>query len=265
LFLGATVGVPFINFTENFTYLEKNDKDPAHKFIHWNINDVLNVRATGINLKLGAIYQPVDFLRVGVAFHTPTFYGTVRDNFERTVDVKKWDYTDSLLNTKIFNDKASFKNRFNYALTTPLRVMLNAAFFIKQRAFISAEYEFADYSMANMYSVSYSFREENNAIQKKYGGCHIARIGAEYNINQVFAVRAGYNYISSPYKDKINDGSQHYVSAGFGFRTKYFYSDFAYTVTTSKEKYWMYDPMYVNEANNKYNAHRILLTVGVKF
>ena len=273
LFLGATVGVPFINFTESRTYLERNDKDPTHHFLNWNINDNLNVRATGINLKLGVNYQPVDFLRVGVAFHTPTFYGNVRDIFDRNVSAQKWDYVaawdwgiaDTILTKKTYNEEANYRNSFNYSLTTPLRVMVNAAFFIKQRAFISAEYEFTDYSMANMYATSYNFREENKAIQTKYGACHIARIGAEFNINQVFAVRAGYNYISSPYKDKINDGSKHYVSAGFGFRTKYFYSDFAYSITTSKEKYWMYNPLYVNEASNKYNAHRIMLTVGVKF
>ncbi|MCL2247498.1 MAG: hypothetical protein FWC10_10415, partial [Lentimicrobiaceae bacterium] len=85
------------------------------------------------------------------------------------------------------------------------------------------------------------------------------------NVNQVFAVRAGYNYISSPYKDDINDGSKHYASLGFGFKTKYFYSDFAYALTTSKEKYWMYDANFVNAVNNKFLTHRIMLTMGVRF
>jgi len=75
----------------------------------------------------------------------------------------------------------------------------------------------------------------------------------------------GYNYISSPYKNKINDGSKHYVSAGFGFRTKYFYGDLAYAFTTSKEKYWMFDPTFVNETKHQFATHRILLTLGVRF
>jgi hypothetical protein len=265
LFLGATLGVPFIHFTENRTYLEKNDKEPSHHFQQWSIEDNLSVRSSGINLKLGVIYQPFDFLRVGVAFHTPTYYGNVKDSFIRNVFARKWDYADSLLSKKTYDEHTEYRNNFNYSLTTPLRVMVNAAFFIQQRAFISAEYEFADYSMSNMYSVSYNFSEENRAIQKKYGGCHIARIGAEINLTQVFAVRAGYNYISSPYKNNINDGSKHYVSAGFGFRTKYLYGDFAYAITTSKENYWMYNPEYVNVVNQRFNAHRIMLTLGVRF
>jgi hypothetical protein len=268
LFLGATIGVPFINFTENRTYAEVNDKQPdIWKFQRVDIADKLNVRSSGINLKLGVIYQPLDFLRVGVAFHTPTYYGNVKDNFTRQFSIYKWDYIDTAYNTKSFKDEANYVNTFKYSLTTPLRAMANVVFFIKQRAFISAEYEFADYGMATMYSVGYNFNEENKTIQSMYGFSHIARIGAEFNINQVFAVRAGYNYISSPYKNEINDASKHYASLGFGFRSKYFYGDFAYALTLSKEKYWMYDadPAFVNPANNQFITHRIMLTLGVRF
>jgi len=256
LFLGATLGVPFINFTEKITYREKNDKhSDRFEFIDAKITDKYSVRATGINLKLGIIYQPIDFLRVGVAFHTPTYYGNVRDIFDRRMEARVID----------LEVNESYQNRFNYSLTTPLRAMANVVFLIQQRAFISAEYEFADYSMTTMYSVSHSFSDEHRAIQNMYGFSHIARIGAELSLTQAFAIRAGYNYISSPYKNEINDASKHYASAGFGFRTRIFYSDFAYAFTTSKAKYWMFDDRFVNAANNKFITHRIMLTMGVRF
>jgi hypothetical protein len=256
LFLGATIGIPFLNFTENRTFLEKNDKESNnYDFQYFKIIDKLTVHSTGINLKLGIIYQPFNFLRVGIAFHTPTYYGNVKDSFSRQVQFKP----ASTVNNE------NYVNKFNYSLATPLRVMASTAFFIQQRAFISAEYEFTDYSMATLYAMSYSFSEENKEIQNKYGFCHIARIGTEINLSPIFALRAGYNYISSPYKDNINDGSKHYASAGLGFRTKYFYGDFAYAFTTSKEKYWMYDAAFVNAVNNKFITHRIILTMGVRF
>ena len=266
LFLGATLGVPFINFTENRSFYEANDKKSAnYNFQHIRIDDKLSVRATGINLKLGVIYQPVNFLRVGLAFHTPTYYGNVKDQFQREINLRKWEFVDTLFNKKFFENDVRYVNNFNYSLTTPLRAMVNVAFFIAQRAFISAEYEFADYSTTKMYSESYKFRIENNAVQNMYGFSHIARIGAEFNLNQVLAIRAGYNYISSPYKNNINDGSRHYASAGFGFKTKHFYGDFAYAFTISKEKYWMYDPAFVNAVNQKFITHRVILTLGVRF
>jgi hypothetical protein len=255
LFLGATIGVPFINFTENRTFKEENDKDQNYVFRSYTMTDKLHVRSTGINLKLGIIYQPVDFLRVGLAFHTPTYYGNVKDYFERRIDFAN----------KFYDDSESYSNSFNYTLTTPLRATANVAFFLAQRAFISMEYEFANYGSASMYSKSYPFRDENRAVQEMYGFSHIARIGAEVNLSQVFALRAGYNYISSPYKDKINDGSQHYASAGFGFRTKYIFGDFAYAFNISKEKYWMYDPAFVHATHNKFITHRAMLTLGVRF
>jgi len=265
LFLGATVGVPFINYSENRTFNEVNDKESEkYKFQQLSIIDKLQVRATGINFKMGAIYQPLDFLRLGVAFHTPTYYGNVKESLDRQMNSQIYDLIDD--KEELLNVNVNYNNTFNYSLATPLRAMANVAFLIAQRAFISAEYEFADYSMARMYSVDYNFDKiENKAIQNKYGFCHIARIGAEFNLTQMFAIRAGYNYISSPYKNKINDGSKHYASAGFGFRTKYFSGDFAYAFTTSKEKYWMYDPAFVNAVNNKFITHRIILTLGVRF
>ena len=265
LFLGATLGVPVVNFTENRDYFEINDKEKnIYNMQRFEIHDKLVVKTTGINLKLGIIYQPFDFLRLGLSFHTPTYFGNVRDHFERKISASM-RIVDSLNITHYPINEINYINNYNYSLSTPLRAMFNAAFFISQRAFISAEYEFVDYSTANMNALDYNFSEENRAIQNKYGACHIARIGAEINVNQVLALRAGYNYISSPYKNNINDGSKHYISAGLGFRTKYFFSDFAYALTTTKEQYWMYDPEFVNAVNNKFLMHRIVLTVGVRF
>jgi hypothetical protein len=262
LFLGATIGVPVIHFTEDRTYEEINDdKSDLNAFKRYKMNDKLTVRSSGINLKLGFIFQPLNFLRLGIAFHTPTYYGNIKDSFDRKLDAEtKYD----ILHMKP-DDYYNYPNKFNYSLTTPLRAMANVVFLIHQRAFISAEYEFADYSMATMYSTGYNFSEENKTIQKMYGFSHIARVGAEFHLNQILALRAGYNYISSPYKDEINDGSRHYASLGFGIRTNHFFSDFAYAFATSKEKYWMLDPVFINVVNNQFITHRIMITLGVRF
>ncbi|MDR0206590.1 MAG: outer membrane protein transport protein [Bacteroidales bacterium] len=265
LFLGVTLGIPIFNFTENRTFEEVNDNGKtSYNFQYITFEDKLNVRSTGINLKLGVIYQPANFLRVGFAFHTPTYYGNVKDYLEREINYRKWE-KDTLNNLEYFKNRVKYVNNFNYSLTTPLRAMVNMAFFIAKQAFISAEYEITDYSMANMYSVDYSFREENKTVQQMYGVCHTARIGAEMNVSPVFAIRAGYNYTSSPFKNKINDGSKHYASTGFGFRTKHFYGDFAYAFAISKEKYWMYDAQFVNAVNNQFLTHRIIMSLGVRF
>ena len=66
-------------------------------------------------------------------------------------------------------------------------------------------------------------------------------------------------------KNKINDGSSHIVSTGLGFRSQNFFIDLAYVLKMTKEQYWLYSPNFVNEANNEYLFHRIVLTGGLKF
>jgi len=268
LFLGATIGIPFIKFTENRVYTETNDKDVDRWFQNIKVVDRLSVRTAGINLKLGINYQPFDFLRVGAAFHTPTYYGNVRARFEREMSAKfweEWTEDEEEFGGYFRAETEPYDDRPNYSLTTPLRAMANIAFLIKQRAFVSLEYEFADYSMARMNSIWYDFYEENNNILNTYGFSHIARIGAELSVTQVFSIRAGYNYITSPYKDDANNGVKHYASAGLGFRTRVLYGDFAYAFITSKDKYDMLDIKFANPINNKLIMHRIMLTMGVRF
>lgn len=257
LFIGATLGVPFLNYEEISRYSEFDDNEEVDAFTSFDVNDKLTVSGTGINFKFGIIYQPVSFMRIGAAIHTPTYYNRMKDFFYREMT----SYYDNSGNSGEFN----YENEFRYSLTTPFRVMGNIAFLIQRRAFVSAEYEWVNYGMASMQSDEYLFMEENANIQKKYGSSHIARIGAEVNVTQHFLLRAGYNFKSSPYKEQLNNGNVHIASAGFGLRGNHLFFDMAYQCKISKESYWFYDSEYVNEVNNRNLSHRILATIGFKF
>lgn len=255
LFLGATIGVPFLHYTEKVTYSEVDALDSISGFKSFDIDDRLRVRGAGINFKLGILYQPADFVRFGFAFHTPTFYEELKDNYSRTLNA---DLDRGKYNSEI-------DNYYKYCLTTPLRAMANVAFFIKKRAFISAEYEYTNYALSTLYSQDYAFNAENEAMKEKYGSQHILRVGGEIRLTDIFSLRAGYNYKSNPYRDGINDGSAHIASAGIGFRGRTFSVDLAYQLKIAKEKYWFYDPSYVNAAENSFMYHRIAATFGFKF
>ncbi len=258
IYYGATLGVPFANYTEFTSYSEEDLNNQDTIFNSLEIESNLKVKGTGVNLKLGLLIQPKDFVRLGFAFHTPTWYGKLRDSYVVNYYSQGEEGTVNL----------EQENYYQYRLSTPLRAMFNTAFFIKKRAFISAEYEICDYSMANMSPYefdSYSFKDENAAINDKYGISHIVRVGAELTCTKNFLLRAGYSYKSSPYKNKINDGSEHIGSAGIGFRGKYMFVDMAYQITATKENFWFYDPDLVSEVNGSFLNHRIVLSIGVKF
>lgn len=256
LFLGATIGVPVLSYTETADYSEQADQS-LDGIVSFKTYERLRVKSTGINLKIGVIYQPIEFLRIGASFHTPTYYGQMCDNFYKSMI----SYYDDGRNSGEY----SYENNYKYTLNTPLRAIGSIAFLIKKRAFVSAEYEFTDYSMAKMRANDYSFNTENQNITDKYGACHKVRVGAEVYISNSFLLRAGYGYRSNGYKEGVNNDAGHTASGGFGIHTKYFLFDLAYVYNIYNEDYWLYDPSYVNNATIKHTTHRIVATIGCKF
>lgn len=260
LYIGATIGVPFLDYSSETEYKEIDENDEIGGFQSFTTYETLKTSGVGINAKFGLIYQPVDFFRFGVSIHTPTYYSNLKENYTREIK--------SYFNDNNYTD--SYENISKYKLATPLRVMGSIGFVIAKRAFVSAEYEFADYSMANLFSSEsvsyrYNFKDENLAIKNKYGACHTVRVGAELMVTNAFCVRAGYAYSSSPYKNSINTGDSHNISAGIGFRGKVFFCDFAYVCRLAGENSWFYTDELLNPVETSNVNHKFAATFGVKF
>jgi hypothetical protein len=258
LFIGATLGFPFLNFKEATTYTESPafDRD-LYGIKDYTVSTIQRNSGAGVNFKLGFIYQPVNFLRIGASFHTPTYYWKIKDNFYREILTHCSQIADLTYNYENYN---------TFTLTTPLKFNVNTSFLINKRAFIAAEYEFEDYSMANLYDDHYDYIRENEAIKAKFGVSHSVRVGAEVNVTQCFILRAGYRLRTSPYKlsDSPYNNTTHYVSAGLGFHGKVFFADFAYVLRMNKDSYWLYDPSGA-PCQNKNNIHSVVATIGTKF
>lgn len=259
LFVGVTIGVPFLDYTLNAEYEEIDDEDFINSFEKYTVTDRMHTTGVGINAKIGVIYQPIDFLRIGVAFHTPTFYNSMKETLNRQFYV---------LNQEDANSKWEYDNTSKYKLSTPLHVIGSLGFIIAKRAFINAEYEFVPYSMATLYSSDnntyrYNFSQENTNIQEKYKASHSVRIGGEVTITNYLVARVGYGFTSSPYKESVSNGNIHNASCGIGYRGKYFFADFAYTWRLSGEDYYMYSTADLTSTQTK--RHRFALSLGWKF
>ena len=264
LYLGFSLGIPFINYHMTSEYTEEDVNDEVPDFEKAVVTDNLSVSAVGINGKLGVIYQPAQFVRLGVAVHTPTYYGNVRETLTR-------DFESIALNqdTTWVQCNESYENRMRYKLTTPLRVVGSVGFIIAKRAFVSAEYEFADYGMSNLTSSDsrdyrYDFKKENDNIAKKFKACHSVRLGCEFMVNDIFSLRAGYGYTSSPYKEDAKQGTRHTASCGLGIHGRLFFFDLAYVYSHTTNQYWFYTMDNLNPVSVKNNSHRIIATLGLK-
>ena len=261
LFLGLIIGVPVLDFSSETEYVEDDENDVITNFEKMTMYDKMHTSGVGINAKVGIIYQPVSFLRIGAAFHTPTYYGNLKETFER----------EMVTNFETEGEYSySYDNISKYKLGTPLRAIGSIGFIIAKRAFISAEYEFTDYGMATLYSSDdiryrYSFTGENLEISKKYRSCHSVRVGGELTVTNFFLIRLGYGYSTSPFRDGANDGSVHMASGGVGFRGKVFFCDFAYQFRHYGQNYWFFPSETLEPVTTTNNSHRFVATLGVKF
>ncbi|MCX6234565.1 MAG: hypothetical protein NT175_07555 [Bacteroidetes bacterium] len=259
LYLGATIAIPYIRFHQESTYREINKiTDDTNTFKSFTRYEDLTTKGTGFNFKFGLIYRPTDWVRVGAAFHTPSYYGNMRDEWNASMSSK-------LNNGQNYSWPSPLGN-FDYELETPMRGIGSIAFIIGQYGLISADYEYLDYTRAKLRSYDYDFYSENQAIHSKYTSASNIRIGTEWKFGQV-SVRAGYAYYGSPYKSGINDALKSTIAAGLGYRDKNFYVDFAYNYTFFAEDYYMYESanVFVQPAKINTKINNFLLTLGIKY
>ncbi len=260
LYLGGTIGIPFIRYFEQAMYKEKDIDDNVEYFDELLVYDDLHTTGSGINLKFGMIVRPINFLRIGAAIHSPTWFNNMKDYWYS--DFSNTAYGDTYY-------QITPNGTYNYDLQTPWRAIGSVSLILWKIALISADYEYVDYSSAKFRSRSvydYDFYNENNAIRDKYTATQNIRLGAEVRFGH-FAIRGGYAIYGSPFKPGINDAEKFYYTGGFGFRDKNFYIDLAYVRSESNEDYYLYNSEYVstNPASTQLITNNVMLTVGVRY
>ncbi|MCQ2291913.1 MAG: hypothetical protein MJZ39_01975 [Bacteroidales bacterium] len=265
LYIGGSIGVPVLDYTEKTSYKESPTYDNnIQGCTSYTVQTIQKNSGAGINAKLGIIYQPVNFLRLGASLQTPSYFFRIKDTYNRYM-ASQWvigsDASDEYINY----------NRFG--LSTPLRFNLASSFIIKQRAFIAVEYDFIDYRMSRLIASNNDindnnwlyFDEANQDVVNTFAACHTIKIGGEIALNPKFLVRLGYNYRTSPYKlvDNEYNASAHTASVGIGYRSKYFFCNLAYALRFSSDNYTLYQGSYPYMIKNE--THRVAATIGCKF
>jgi len=258
LYIGGSLGVPVIRYYEESLYEEFNTvSTDTTTFKYFNKRDYLDTRSSGINFKLGAIVRAADWVRIGFSYISPSWFNNMRDDY------------NSIMYSELNNGGSYSWNSplgaYDYKLQTPQRIIGSVAFIFSRYGLISADYEWVDYSKAKL-SGSYSFSEENAAISSIYKSASNIRVGTEWRYSN-FSFRGGYAYYGSPFMEGVNDGRQQILSAGVGYRVKFFYLDFAYSRNNTSQDYYMYESANVFTEPAKINAwtNSVLLTFGFKY
>ena len=277
---GATIGIPIINYESNTLFAENDtSSNVTNGFKSFSFNDNFKTTGAGINAKIGIIFRPKEYIRLGLAIHTPTYMSLKdsRQSFLRT----------ELENpTEIFEASSDLftlgkRGEARYIQSTPLRIIASGSYVFrevedvtKQRGFISADIEYVNHKGSRFSSDAEQptvdqqtyYKQLNAVVKDIYKGNINVRVGGEVKFNTIMG-RLGFGYYGSPYKDAPTKANKLTMSGGLGYRNKGFFIDLTYVHLISKD----FDiPYRLQNAQNVYSAvngqrGNIAATVGVKF
>lgn len=255
LYIGATIGFPWISYYERGSYKEYSFEDTIYNLHSFDYQEELSVYANGVNVKIGAIYRINDNLKIGANLHSPTLY-----NIEET-------YTSSI--TTDFSTERwhaySDPNYFEYELLTPWKACLSASAIFNKKILISGDYEIIDYSASRMYSEFYDFNDENKIIANLYQKTENIKIGTEINIKP-FILRSGYSLYGSAFSNK--DFTRENFSYGIGINNGRYFFDIAYVLSQGKSEHLLYGEYgseYINVTNIVNTNHSVLFSLGFRY
>ena len=279
ILLGATVGIPFVNYERRSMYRES---DPSgnhnNRFDYFQINDTVSSKGVGFNLKLGAIYKPKEYIRLGLALHTPTFYSlTDKQRTSMTTNTENYAGTQTTYSRFL---TGGIEGQSQYASISPWRVIASGSYVFrevkdtrKQRAFITADIEYVNYRGTrfsadgeNVEATDKQYYKDLKAVIKNdYKGAFNFRLGGELKFNTIM-FRLGGAYYSSPYTNKDFKSSIMQASGGLGYRNHGMFIDLSYSHNWIKDVSFPYrletkDNYYAVQKNERGN---VVLTVGVK-
>ena len=259
-YVGATLGINRLSFEQIVTHEETDPDNIIPVFHAFEFEEYLDTRGTGYSLKLGIIGRPVSFLRIGAAYHLPTFY-YLSDLYENTM----LSYFDG--DSGFENEVASSGlNEYVYRLRTPSKFLGSAAVTIGKMAMLTVDYEYVNYSNANLEASGNSFFEENNTVNTIYKSTSNIKFGGEVKLDG-FYLRGGYALYGSPYSlgEANVDANRSVISGGIGLRSKFFFIDAGYSVYSEEMNYYMYVPQMVDGSLNSSNGNTAQITLGFRF
>ena len=252
LYLGATVGVPIIDYYQKSTYNETHFEDTINGLRSFDFQETLSVYGSGLNLKLGAILRMSESLKLGAALHTPTSY-----NIEETYNTTLTTYFAE----ESFTEESP-NNFFEYDLITPWKAILSASAVVNKNILLSADYEMIDYAFARLHDNDYSFKNENNSIEELHTKASNIRVGAEMNVRP-FIIRTGYARYGSAVANK-DHGSENY-SFGLGINNGGSYFDASYVLSQGTSEHLLYNEDYISPITLINTNHTLVLTLGFRY
>jgi hypothetical protein len=277
-YIGGSFGLPIVSYTKESKLREEDATgNTDNNFNFAELKERFTTKGVGINGKFGIIYKPAEFIRLGLAVHTPTWY-SFEDTYSGSMSVNLENYrttpgTTSVTVEQIYGSTPKYK----YELISPWKFMLSGSYVLreiedvrKQKGFITADIEYATYKSnkfrnAEDYDDNGYYDAVNKTMKSYYKNALNFRVGGELKFTTIMG-RLGFAYYGNPYADKELKAHKMFISGGLGYRNNGMFIDLTYVQGLQKDVSFPYRlPDKANTfANVKSSAGNIALTVGFK-
>jgi hypothetical protein len=260
LYIGGSIGVVGTRYRRTTTQFEST-MDEELELNDLSFREELNTTGNGIDIKLGIIGRLSDRVRLGAAFHGPTW-------------LQMTDLFSTSMRTR-FRDGASYsanspEGTFSYRVTTPWRVLFSAAYVAGANGLVSVDYQYSDFRNMRLRPASnllqvYDFAVENAAIANSFRAVHSVRIGTEWRAGSWY-FRGGWGIWPDPYVEQdVRHGlSMKNYAGGIGYRTDHFAIDLGLNYLQRSSPNYPYDPALVDPIFEDNGTYRAMLTFSLR-
>lgn len=271
LYLGFGIGITNLRFNRTSTFnesgtasiLPNNSATPVSAaYVSQYFQDQITT-GTGFNARVGFIYKPVEAVRIGATYTSPTWM-TIADSYLEGLQ------TAYAKGSTLSNSSNPGDYDATYNLRTPMKVSGGVAVFVGKYGFISGDVEYVDYKGMHLSSGDYDNSQDNTDLSTLYKSTVNARIGAEAKLEDFF-IRGGFNYQGNP---QVGIGGPiKTTSAGLGYRFGKYYVDATYQYITRNTTIYPYQFQVPYDltastspaANLKNTYNNAFLTLGMRF
>lgn len=216
-YIGLALNIPTISYTKHLSILETDRINSAE------LKSMYHFSGVGASGSIGLIYRPIQHLRLGASFHTPTVI-SLSEQTEGDMYVT--------LNGQKYEQLTPASGVISTELVAPLRTSVSIAGQIANIGLIALQYDYA-----------HALKDQETGISPMED-IHTLRLGAELQAYRGLFINAGYVYESSFLKEdpiwmlayndirtdmdyRYIDASQ-YASIGLGYRSDVIVAQLAY-------------------------------------
>jgi hypothetical protein len=280
-FFGGTLSLPIINYGSNTTFRENDTSSNTNNhFNNFVYTDNFSTKGVGLAGKLGVIYRPKEYIRLGLAIHTPMFT-SLTDKREVTLKTALENPIGNFeVSSKTFTNNADGESK--YMQSSAWKVTGSASYVFRevenvkrQKGFITADVEYVNHRGSRFSSDNEQptaeekayYKQLNQVIKQEYKGAFNFRAGGELKFNIIMA-RLGFAYYGNPYNNNVGyKANRMLLSGGLGYRHKGMFIDVTYVYAFNKDADV---PYRLSDRANTYASLKqqrgnIMATLGFKF